>query len=100
MSTDADRRAVKKAYFSLCREFHPDRYFRREIGLYAEKLDGIFKRAHRPEVKMRHMDNTNIAFNAPLNGPHPNDSARNCNRETTHTFALDGDAHRTARLAP
>lgn len=41
---EADRRTVKKAYFRLCREFHPDRYFRREIGPYAATLGQIFKR--------------------------------------------------------
>jgi curved DNA-binding protein CbpA len=44
VSTSADRRAVKKAYFVLCREFHPDRHFRREIGGYGQKLERIFKR--------------------------------------------------------
>lgn len=41
---DADGRAVKKAYFRLCRDFHPDRYFRREIGSYTAILNRIFKR--------------------------------------------------------
>jgi curved DNA-binding protein CbpA len=44
VSRDSDSRDVKKAYFALCREFHPDRFFRRDIGCYAEKLDRIFKR--------------------------------------------------------
>lgn len=43
LGTDADRRAVKKAYFAKCREFHPDRYFRRDIGPYTKKLEAIFK---------------------------------------------------------
>lgn len=37
-------RAVKHAYFKLSKEFHPDRYFRREIGHYAQRLDRIFKK--------------------------------------------------------
>ena len=44
VGASADRRAVKKAYFTLCREFHPDRHFRREIGGYEQKLERIFKR--------------------------------------------------------
>ncbi len=35
---------VKRAYFKLSREFHPDRYFRRAIGQYAVRLDRIFKK--------------------------------------------------------
>jgi len=41
---DADVRAIKRAYFALSKEFHPDRYFRREIGDYGARLDRIFKR--------------------------------------------------------
>jgi len=37
-------KVVKRAYFKLSKEFHPDRYFRREIGSYAQRLDRIFKK--------------------------------------------------------
>ncbi len=39
-----DAKAIKRAYFQLSKEYHPDRYYRREIGPYAEKLDRIFKK--------------------------------------------------------
>ncbi len=35
---------IKRAYFKLSKEFHPDRYFRREIGSHAERLERIFKK--------------------------------------------------------
>jgi len=41
---DADRRSLKRAYFQLAKDLHPDRYFRREIGSYAERLDRVYKR--------------------------------------------------------
>jgi curved DNA-binding protein CbpA len=41
---DADAKAVKKAYFALSRVYHPDRYFRRNLGPFARRIDGIFKR--------------------------------------------------------
>ena len=37
-------KVVKRAYFKLSREFHPDRYFRREIGSYDARLTCIFKK--------------------------------------------------------
>jgi curved DNA-binding protein CbpA len=41
---DANAKEVKRAYFKLSKEFHPDRYFRREIGGYGARLDRIFKK--------------------------------------------------------
>lgn len=40
----ADARAVKRAYFGLSKKYHPDRYFRKNIGGFAERLDRIFKK--------------------------------------------------------
>jgi curved DNA-binding protein CbpA len=41
---DADDRTIKRAYFRLSKDFHPDRYFRREIGPFASRLDRLFKK--------------------------------------------------------
>ena len=40
----AEPKVVKRAYFKLSKEFHPDRYFRKEIGNYGERLERIFKK--------------------------------------------------------
>ena len=40
----ADPKTVKRAYFKLSREFHPDRYFRKQIGPYTKRLERIFKK--------------------------------------------------------
>jgi curved DNA-binding protein CbpA len=39
---DADRKILRKAYFSLSRELHPDRFFRRNTGSFGKRLDRIF----------------------------------------------------------
>ncbi|MEM7413219.1 MAG: DnaJ domain-containing protein [Myxococcota bacterium] len=39
----ADNKQIKRAYFKLSKVYHPDRYFRRNIGEHATRLDRIFK---------------------------------------------------------
>ncbi len=43
IAADADRKAVRDAYFALSKRFHPDVYFKREIGPYRERIEGIFR---------------------------------------------------------
>jgi curved DNA-binding protein CbpA len=41
---DADARAIKRAYFGLSKEFHPDRWFRREIGAWRPRVERVFRK--------------------------------------------------------
>ncbi len=41
---DADARTLKKAYFTLSKRLHPDRYFRRNIGGFAVLVETCFKK--------------------------------------------------------
>ncbi len=43
VAVDADRKTVRDAYFALSKRFHPDVYFKREIGPYRERVEGIFR---------------------------------------------------------
>lgn len=44
VARDADPKAIKQAYFGLSKVFHPDRYFRRNLGPYAPRVERIFKK--------------------------------------------------------
>jgi curved DNA-binding protein CbpA len=44
LDRDADAKAIKRAYFALSKEFHPDRHFRSELGGFALRIDRIFKK--------------------------------------------------------
>lgn len=40
---DADRRSFKKAYFALSKRFHPDLFFRKNVGEFGVRMEAIFK---------------------------------------------------------
>ena len=42
-----EEREIKRAYFRLSREFHPDRFFRRELGPYRIEIEKLFKAIQR-----------------------------------------------------
>jgi len=39
-----DKKKIKAAYYALAPEFHPDRFFRKQIGPYKAKIEAIFAR--------------------------------------------------------
>jgi curved DNA-binding protein CbpA len=41
---DADSKQIKRAYFSLSKVYHPDRYFRARLGDYSARLERIFRK--------------------------------------------------------
>ena len=43
VARDADRRAVRAAYFELAKLFHTDTLFGVELGAYASKMDKVFR---------------------------------------------------------
>jgi tetratricopeptide (TPR) repeat protein len=40
-----DKKAIKRSYFEFAAVFHPDKYFRKEIGSFKGKMEAIFGRA-------------------------------------------------------
>lgn len=47
VSETVDRRTLKKAYFKVSKEFHPDRYYGKDLGSFRERLARIFDTAHK-----------------------------------------------------
>jgi curved DNA-binding protein CbpA len=44
VAATADKKQVKSAYYGLAPEFHPDKFFRKQIGDYKHKIEAIFAR--------------------------------------------------------
>ncbi len=44
LKVDTDRKAVKRAYYELAANVHPDRFFRKRLGTYKGKMEAIFAR--------------------------------------------------------
>jgi curved DNA-binding protein CbpA len=44
VAPDADRKVLKRAYFALSKQLHPDRYFRKELGVFQPHLERVFKK--------------------------------------------------------
>jgi curved DNA-binding protein CbpA len=42
ISPDADVQYIRKVYYELSRSWHPDQFYRRDIGAYKQKLEDIF----------------------------------------------------------
>lgn len=40
---DADSKEIRKAYFKLSKDFHPDTFFRKELGTYKERIEETFR---------------------------------------------------------
>jgi hypothetical protein len=40
---DVDSRGLRKAYFKLSKDFHPDSFFRKELGGYQKKIEEVFR---------------------------------------------------------
>ncbi len=40
---DAERRAIRDAYFALSKRFHPEVFFKRSLGLYRTRIDEVFR---------------------------------------------------------
>lgn len=76
VSRDVDRRELKRAYFRMSKEFHPDRHYNQELGSFAPWLARIFETA---TTAFQVLDDDE--------------------RRAQHAAALDGVAHPAKRAA-
>ena len=41
---DADKKTIKRAYYEFASRYHPDRFFRKNLGVYRAQMEAIFAR--------------------------------------------------------
>src|SRR5262249_22828767 len=44
VARDADKKAIKRAYYAFASRYHPDRFFRKRLGTYRAQMEAIFAR--------------------------------------------------------
>jgi len=42
LTQDADKKAIKRAYYDLAARLHPDRFFRKKLGSFKSKMEVVF----------------------------------------------------------
>jgi hypothetical protein len=52
VSSTADARTLKLAYFQLSKEIHPDRYYGKRIGSFAVRMSAVFEAASRAYARL------------------------------------------------
>jgi tetratricopeptide (TPR) repeat protein len=60
----SDAKTLKRAYFTLSKSIHPDRYFGRQLGSFAQRLVLVFEATSRAYAKLTSTDPRTT-------GPHP-----------------------------
>lgn len=43
VAKEASKGEIRKAYFRLSKAFHPDRWFRKDVGLFGDRIESVFK---------------------------------------------------------
>ena len=65
VARDADKKAIKRAYFQLAGTLHPDRYRGKELGSFRERMLAVFSRATQAHDVLTSNDGR-VAYDAEL----------------------------------
>jgi hypothetical protein len=52
----ADAKVLKRAYFKLSKDIHPDRYYGRSLGTFADRLNAVFEAVSRAYARLTSPD--------------------------------------------
>ena len=63
VSQGADAKALKRAYFLLSKEIHPDRYYGKKLGSFAARMSRVFEESSRAYARLTTVDKTGASTN-------------------------------------
>lgn len=106
VAPDAELRDLRRAYFKLSKEFHPDRYFRKNLGAFAEIVERVFRKiaeafellsdpSARREMERSLQAEATQAKASPASAAAPGPKLRG--RTTPHAFSLVARIQRERR---
>jgi curved DNA-binding protein CbpA len=107
VAPDAGLRDLRRAYFKLSKEFHPDRYFRKNLGVFAEIVERVFRKiaeafellsdpsARREMERSLQAEATQAKASPATAAPAPRPKLRR--RTTPHAFSLVARIQRERR---
>lgn len=67
VSGAADAKTLKRAYFVLSKEVHPDRYYGKSLGTFAGRLSQVFEETSRAYARLTGTDRSAPAARTPTN---------------------------------
>jgi len=80
---NATARDIKRAYFQLSKEIHPDRYYNRQVGSFGPRMSSAFEAVSRAYARLTGSDKTKAS------GGHPAHPNRNEEPQTPQSYASE-----------
>lgn len=65
----ADAKALKRAYFLLSKEIHPDRYYGKRLGSFADRMSRVFEATSRAYARLTGTDKSRSASSSSASHP-------------------------------
>jgi curved DNA-binding protein CbpA len=88
VARDADKKAIKRAYFSLAGKLHPDRYFGKNLGSYRARMEVLFTRLTQASETLLSPEER-AAYDETLGAPAPAGPRRAAPLDAQQKAALD-----------
>ena len=91
----ADDKAIKRSYYRLSKEYHPDKFYRKRLGPFKEKLEVIFNKVNEA-YRVLSDSEARDDYDVLVFGQEGKDAASPTEATTTVNFVVDAEKLRVA----